>query len=104
MKTSLDLESIRKLMEQGRFIISSHARTRMFQRNISTDEIKDIVLRGEIVEEYADDRPCPSALILGFLQDNPYHIVVAQCEDHVRILTVYVPAEDRWIRWRTRRR
>jgi hypothetical protein len=28
---------------------------------------------------------------------------VAECEDHVKILTVYKPEEDKWIEYRIRR-
>jgi hypothetical protein len=75
----------------------------MFQRNVSTDDIKEIVIKGEIIEGYIDDEPCPSALMLGFLGNIPYHVVVAECEDHVRIVTVYIPEEDKWIKYRIRR-
>ena len=91
------------LLREDKFIISKHARIRMFQRNISTDDIKDAIMEGEIIEEYVADEPCPSALVLGFLGDTPYHVVVAQCRDHVRIVTVYRPEEARWIEYRVRR-
>ena len=104
MKTRLDLERIKKFVEEDNFVISKHARVRMFQRNISTDDIKGIVINGEIIEEYGDDEPCPSTLILGFLENIPYHVVIAECEDHVRIVTVYKPEGDKWIRYRIRRR
>jgi len=104
MQTKLNLERIRKFVGEERFVISNHARVRMFQRNISTDDITETIMKGEMIEEYADDEPCPSALILGFLWSFPYHIVVAECEDHVRIVTVYIPEEDKWIKYRIRRR
>ena len=75
----------------------------MFQRNISTDDIGDLITKGEIIEEYPEDKPCPSTLILGFFEGHPYHIVVAQCEDHARTITIYHPEEDRWIDYKTRR-
>jgi len=103
MKTRLDLERIKKFIKEDKFIISNHAKVRMFQRNVSTDNITDIVIRGEIIEEYPEDEPCPSALMLGFLKNTPYHVVIAQCEDHMRIVTVYYPKEDKWINYRTRR-
>jgi len=84
MKTKLDPERIKKFLKEDKFIISNHARVRMFQRNVSTDNIKGIVMKGEIIEEYPEDEPCPSALILGFSENIPYHVVVAQCEDHMR--------------------
>ena len=103
MKTRLDIERIKKSVEEDNFVISTHARIRMFQRNVSTDDIKGTVLKGEIIEVYIDDEPCPSALLLGFLENIPYHVVVAECEDHVRIVTVYIPEEDKWIRYKRRR-
>jgi hypothetical protein len=99
----LNLERIKRFAEEDNFVISNHARVRMFQRNVSTDDIKEIVIKGEIIEEYIDDEPCPSALMLGFLGNIPYHVVVAECEDHVRIVTVYIPEEDKWIKYRIRR-
>ena len=104
MKARLNLERIKKFVEEDNFVISNHAKVRMFQRNVSTDDVKEIVLKGEIIEEYMDDEPCPSALMLGLLENIPYHVVVAECEDHVRIVTVYIPEEDKWIKYRIRRR
>jgi hypothetical protein len=99
----MEPKRIKELVENDDFVISSHARTRMFQRNVSTDEIKSIILLGEVIEEYPDDEPCPSVLILGFLKDAPYHVVVAECLDHVRIITVYNPEADKWVDYRKRR-
>jgi len=30
---------------------------------------------------------------VGVLKSNPYHVVIAQCEDHMRIVTVYYSKE-----------
>jgi hypothetical protein len=104
MKAKPTLECLRKFIGEDKFVISKHARVRMFQRNISTNGVKDIIMKGEIIEEYVDDEPCPSVLMLGFLKNAPYHAVAAQCEDHVRIVTIYRPEEAKWIRYRIRRR
>jgi hypothetical protein len=75
----------------------------MFQRNISTEEIENVIANGEMIENYPDDEPCPCALFLGFTKGIPCHIVVAQCNDHVRIITVYQPEKDKWIDYKIRR-
>ena len=49
MKTRLDLEHIKKSVEEADFVISTHARIRMFQRNVSTDDIKGTVIKCEII-------------------------------------------------------
>ena len=99
----IDFERIKRLIEEDRFIISNHARVRMFQRNISTNDVKKTIMKGEIIEQYLEDKPCPSALILGFCEGVAHHVVVAECEDHVRIITIYKPEEDKWTGYRIRR-
>jgi len=32
----------------------------MFQRNISTENVKEIIIRGQMIEDYHEEEPCPS--------------------------------------------
>jgi hypothetical protein len=94
---------IAELIESGEILVSHHARVRMFERNISTDDLITIISSGEIIEEYPNDEPCPSVLIMGFIDAVAYHTVIALCRDHIRVITVYIPEEDKWIEYRRRR-
>lgn len=94
---------ITELIESGEILISHHARVRMFERNVSTDDLIAIMASGEIIEEYPDDEPCPSILMMGYFEAVAYHVVIALCTDHVRVITVYIPEEDKWIEYRKRR-
>ena len=76
----------------------------MFERNISTDELLGIVARGEVIEEYPDREPCPAALILGFINDIAYHVVVAFCQDNLVIITAYLPEKEHWVEFRKRKK
>ena len=96
-------DHLKKLFQKDAFIISNHARVRMFQRNILTEDIRQVIAQGEIIEDYPDDEPCPSALFLGFTAGRPCHVVVSQCEDHARVITVYIPEKDKWIDNRVRK-
>jgi hypothetical protein len=40
-------------------LLSHHARLRMFERNVSTDDLLAVVAFGEVIETYPDDEPCP---------------------------------------------
>jgi hypothetical protein len=75
----------------------------MFERNVFTHNLITIISLGEIIEEYPDDEPCPSVLIMGFIDAVAYHTVIAICRDHIRVITVYIPEEDKWIEYRKRR-
>lgn len=56
-----------------------------------------------IIEDYPHDEPCPAALLLGLANEKPCHVVIAQCDDHARVITVYIPEKDKWIDNRIRR-
>jgi hypothetical protein len=42
----------------------------MFERNISDEVVEKVIKNGKIIEEYLDDKPYPSFLILGYEKDN----------------------------------
>ena len=96
-------DRIAELIESEKILISHHARVRMFERNVYTDDLITIISSGDIIEEYPDDEPCPSVLIMGFIDVVAYHTVIALCRDHIRVITVYIPERDKWIEYRRRR-
>jgi hypothetical protein len=50
MNINLDLQKIHQYIENDQYLITNHARIRMFERNISTDMIKSIAINGEIID------------------------------------------------------
>ena len=87
------------------FIYRIHAVERMFQRDISEAEIETVVLNGEVIEEYLDDKPYPSFLVFGEIRKRIIHVVYAKNEDNdYVIITVYQPDLLKWKNdYRTRR-
>ena len=81
-----------------RIIFRVHALQRMFEREISRTEVFEVLSRGEVIENYPEDTPYPSYLLLGFAQDRPLHIVVAdnQKAKETIIITVYEPDPKIW--------
>lgn len=77
---------------------SGHAISRMFQRALSKYAIRRIIREGEIIANYPDDCPCPSYLLLGYCEDEPIHIVVAQDKGSGQcfVVTAYKPDHDKW--------
>jgi len=96
-------EKIADMVRSGEILISHHARVRMFERNVSTNDLIAIISAGEIIEDYPEDEPCPSVLMIGLIDAVTYHTVIAVCTDHIRVITVYIPEEDKWIEYRKRR-
>ena len=61
----------------------------MDERGVSSADLITFIMYGDIIEEYPDSEPCPSALILGTVAGCHCHAVVALCKNHARIITVY---------------
>lgn len=65
-------------------------------RMITTDEIKEAVLLGEIIEEYLEDQRGESCLVFHTKQNRVIHIVCAPKTEYLAIITAYLPASDQW--------
>lgn len=70
----------------------------MFQRQIDAADVRQVLTTGEVIEEYSDDTPYPSRLMLGWCGLHPLHVLVADNTDarETIIITVYEPEPDRW--------
>lgn len=73
-----------------------HALRRMHERSVRTDEVAHVVDSGEVIEEYPDDYPYASRLVLGHPNSRPLHVVAADSDSETIIITVYEPSLDEW--------
>ena len=53
---------------------------RMFERSIGVSDVMQAIEAGETIEDYPDDTPYPSRLVLARIAGQPLHIVVADNE------------------------
>jgi len=84
-------------MDYQRLLFRVHAIQRMFERNIAHDNVVQIVRTGEVIEEYSEDKPFPSFLLLGWVNERPLHVVAAKAEDGTLfVITVYEPDPEQW--------
>ena len=77
---------------------SSHAIQRMFERRLNTKDIEKVIKDWNVINEYPDDKPFPSILIMGYSRKVPIHVVAGiDIENKVcNIITVYQPDPDLW--------
>ena len=70
----------------------------MYQRAISEIEVRHVIATEEIVEDYPNDTPYPSRLVLGWSGGRPIHVVVADNVDDREniVITVYEPDPAEW--------
>lgn len=101
----MEIDEVRTAIRNGKYRLTVHAIVRSKERGITIQDMEEAILGGEIIEEYPDDKPFPSCLILGRTSDGrPLHVVcsLAPVSD---IITFYFPDEKQWIDdYRIRRR
>jgi hypothetical protein len=61
-------------------------------------DVRHVILTGETVENYPEDKPYPSRLILGWRGNRPLHVVIAdnETDDEMIVITVYEPDPNQW--------
>jgi hypothetical protein len=84
--------------DRERLIFRVHAIQRMFQRRVTVEDVRQILATGETIENYPDDTPYPSRLVLGRLGSRALHVVFAENKAmrEIIVVTVYEPDPDRW--------
>lgn len=73
----VDLIHLKKLARDDKIKWSLHAMKRLRERRITIDDFLNAIAEGEIIEQYPDDYPTPSCLLMGTtVSGKPLHIVV----------------------------
>lgn len=85
-------------MNCNRLVFSDHAISQMFKRNISVDAITSIIENNEVINEYPNDKPYPSFLLLGYINSRAIHVVLGRNipENLCIVITAYEPTLDIW--------
>lgn len=69
------------------------------------EDVRLVVLGGEVIEDYPRDVPYPSRLVLAWIDGRAVHAVVAIVDARTAIvITVYEPDPDEWDETFRRRR
>jgi hypothetical protein len=67
------------------------------ERMITPAEVRNVITRGTVIENYPDDPRGPSCLLLGTgIEDRPIHVVCSPKPDFLAIITAYLPDQHEW--------
>ena len=99
----MDISLIQDKIREGQYYWRQHAIERSIERQVAEEEVSEVILSGESIEEYSEDKYGPSCLIFGRTRTGrPIHV---QCSmpPSVWIITLYEPNPDEWINFRKRK-
>ncbi|MBM4467719.1 MAG: DUF4258 domain-containing protein [Chloroflexi bacterium] len=105
-----DAQAILKRVKEAaekRILFLPHAVNQMNapERMISSREVRAVIFRGVVIEDYPEDLRGHSCLMLGRGDGGrPIHVVCAPKPDYLAVITAYLPDPEQWeLDWRTRK-
>jgi hypothetical protein len=93
----MTIEDIVRLCGQQSLRWTKHILERLFLRNISTNDVIAALTSGEVIEQYPNDYPYPSCLVLGLTPAGKVlHIVCGSTGVELWLITAYFPNPSEW--------
>ncbi len=92
-----DIEWIKDKIKKGEEYFSRHGEEERQKDNLSIAEVRESLLNGRILENYADTGRGESCLVVGFTNSGkPVHVVCGERKEKVVIITVYIPSPPKF--------
>lgn len=93
----LTIELLKKLCQNRQILFSVHSLERLQERGIYRKDIVNVIMTGEIIEDYPEDYPYPSCLVFGTSMNNKILHVVCGCNGKfITVITAYYPTTDKF--------
>ena len=94
----IDISDIQALVSSSTILWTEHVVLRLRERGIKRSDVVTCLQNGEIIEQYPDDTPYPSCLVLGYVRQGvPLHVVCGVNNSVICcIITAYYPVLDKW--------
>ena len=90
-------QDIAKYVKESSLRWTSHILERLLQRNISINDVKAVLSNCEIIEQYPNDYPFPSCLVIGHSKDGKImHVVCGSNGSELWLITAYFPNPNEW--------
>ena len=94
--SNLYIADIQDLYNRKAVVLTQHFLDNIGIRGISLSDVGLAITSGEIIEEYPRDYPHPSALILGYSENRPIHVVLGIGGGFLWLITAYRPDFEKW--------
>ena len=97
----MDLIIVMQKLKDRKILIRDHAMMRFDQRGIKIEEVEHVIMTGELIEDYPDDKLFPICLISGCIRKDIILYVVLALEEKIHIITAHWLDPDRWLDHKT---
>lgn len=93
----MDINEIKAKVHANHYVYSQHAELERRVDDLTFAQIHEVLLNGQILEQYPDTGRGESCLVVGFAGELPIHVVWGWRGEKVALITVYVPRPPKFI-------
>ncbi len=90
------IEQFHTLNKPETIVVTQHSRKRFAERGIKLADVCEAINTGTIIEDYPNDFPHPSCLILGRSREMSLHICASLNDGLIYVITAYIPDPEKW--------
>lgn len=93
----ISIDTLRELCNNRAIKYTAHSLMRLEERGIFPSDIRSCIMNGRIIEQYPDDYPYPSCLVLGCtVEERALHVVIGVGAGKLWLITAYYPNSEKW--------
>jgi len=97
LHNGISIDELRILCNDGKIKWTAHIAVRLQERDINPSDVRNCIETGEIIEQYTDDYPYPSCLVLGATVENKsLHVVIGVGSGYLWLISSYFPDISKW--------
>ncbi len=99
MESEVDILKRVRVAAKKKILFLPHALHQMLRpdRMIRRTEVRDVIERGQVIEDYPTDARGHSCLLMGRgATGRAIHVVCAPKDDYLAVITAYLPGETEW--------
>ena len=101
----MDFEEIKQHVKDKKYLVSIHAEEELVKDGLTTKDVEEAILSGEVIEERPKDPRGESRLVVGESSTGKcIHVVVGLRVGMPVIVTTYLPEEEEWEYGKIRKR
>lgn len=81
---------------EGNYRYTVHGAQQRVERRLKRKDIEQVLLNGEIIEDYPSHHYGPACLVYGITAESKVLHIVCSLRETIDIITVYEPDTDEW--------
>ena len=93
----IQMKRIAHAIKTGQYRYTIHAAQQRIARSVKRDDIEQVLLTGEVIEDYPEHHYGQACLVMGKTRIGRVLHILCSLSEELKIVTVYEPDPQKWV-------